>query len=618
MDGINEFEGDVFNRPDEDYIIKVGAGAQVQTKGRNATDASKYNFAAYCYGISSHNERCRPYRIYNAKNENDVIKVVRLASKLGVGLAVQTGGHHYGCFNSTTGENLQLNVRNCFTRKEYDTDLDVITIGVSISCIDLDEWMGKLVRSDKKKGSFIPHGQCGTVCIGGHAQSGGYSALLGRSFGYFADHILQFKIICPPKEKGGEPTTHTITKPKYDADTLKPQREKPDYEFNDDLYWAVLGGAPGGFGVLCEVKFKPLWDSNYPNARAKFYILPYNIYNIERALTVVADMNDKKDLPDDYNISVGVICGNPTFRWGNTSIDGRMSYFHPSDNPPVYSVKPTIMLKAVYANLEGKNSADEKTVEAWFTTIESCLAYNSLGYILWTYFYNFWHIFWNIPTTIPWLLSFLPMILPKPNSTLSEVTRAEIFIGKQRLQNNPYKSAVYLTPRQNITSSFEQDFVKESVYMLDKAIKTKGLNPDFEWAVMGGKMKGKKKGPQDNALPFRNAQFLSFLYLHYDSVKNNKNTPEIEEDAKQQIEAICECMAGTEETDSLMMCDNQWVAFPNAETYSVDDNVLKFFDSQENYDRIKKIRDTIDPLKIFVANRGMVGGIAKFPIPEHD
>ncbi len=221
------FGGQILDRPSDDYVVKVGAESDVRT-GNSGNSTSEYNAAAYSFGLSSFPERCRPKQIYYAENEQDVVHVVKLACERGVGLAVRTGGHQYGGFCSTTGENLQLDVRDAFKYKSYDADLDVISLGVSWDLDIVDAWMRELTRKkDGAKGCFIPHVECGNVHAGGHMQSGGLSAMIPRSFGYFADHILQFTLICPPLERGGDPIKRTVTKPKTDPRSLTPREDLP-------------------------------------------------------------------------------------------------------------------------------------------------------------------------------------------------------------------------------------------------------------------------------------------------------------------------------------------------------------------------------------------------------
>ena len=44
---------------------------------------------------------------------------------------------------------------------------------------------------------------------------------------------------------------------------------------NDELFWAVMGGSPGNFGILTHVTFRPLHDKDYPDSRMMKFTIPY-------------------------------------------------------------------------------------------------------------------------------------------------------------------------------------------------------------------------------------------------------------------------------------------------------------------------------------------------------
>ena len=98
---------------------------------------------------------------------------------------------------------------------------------------------------------FLPHGVCSHVHLGGHVQTGG-SGMLKRSFGLMSDYVEAFEIVMANGKH------ERIWKPN------SPFALDGTTEENNDLFWAVMGGSPGNFGVLTHVIFHPLHDKDYP------------------------------------------------------------------------------------------------------------------------------------------------------------------------------------------------------------------------------------------------------------------------------------------------------------------------------------------------------------------
>eukprot|EP00978_Attheya_sp_CCMP212_P018876 scaffold52172_cov48-Attheya_sp.AAC.1 len=99
---------------------------------------------------------------------------------------------------------------------------------------------------NKKNGVTVPHGECPTVGIGGHSQTGGYGHI-ARNFGLCIDYVYGFTIVTT------EGKIRTVNRDSTNED-------------DKDLYWAVLGGSPGAFGVTTNLIFHPLKDADYPNS----------------------------------------------------------------------------------------------------------------------------------------------------------------------------------------------------------------------------------------------------------------------------------------------------------------------------------------------------------------
>ena len=180
-----------------------------------------------------------PAAIIFPKNINDIILAINYARENGMGIAVRTGGHQYSGASSTSGRNIQLDLSDTFQsvvrdfRHNHTTKL--LRVGISFSLLQFHS----LLRTMKM---FIPIGTCSNVHLGGHVQSGGYG-MLRRSFGLLCDYVEGFEIILAngKHEKIWRPNS-TLAPKDLESDCNKLKE-------NDDLFWAVLGGSPGNFGI---------------------------------------------------------------------------------------------------------------------------------------------------------------------------------------------------------------------------------------------------------------------------------------------------------------------------------------------------------------------------------
>eukprot|EP01084_Bolivina_argentea_P271119 461196_1 len=91
------------------------------------------------------------------------------------------------------------------------------------------------------------------------------------------------------------------------------------HPFNDLLYFAVLGGSPGSYGVVTNIKFAPLKDNDYIDTSV-FYIWDWQFDKeiLENMLYVMQNIYDEPDfnlLNIDYNFYIRLRKGDP---WGET------------------------------------------------------------------------------------------------------------------------------------------------------------------------------------------------------------------------------------------------------------------------------------------------------------
>lgn len=175
--------------------------------------------------------------------DEDIAKAISLCADLDMSIAVRTGGHQYCGYSSTPPINMQIDLSKTYPEYKYDAEANVLRCGVSHA---LGDW----AALNESFGIYLPMGVCSHVHLGGHVHTGGWG-MVARSHGLLADHVLAFDIIL------ADGANKRIVRP------VDGQADK----FNDDVYYAVLGGSKGGdFGIVTHWEFSPLRDKDYPNS----------------------------------------------------------------------------------------------------------------------------------------------------------------------------------------------------------------------------------------------------------------------------------------------------------------------------------------------------------------
>ncbi|KAF3152068.1 hypothetical protein TWF594_005822 [Orbilia oligospora] len=142
---------------------------------RDGTELQQKDYAYFNqqYATSSHQKDhyMNPSLIVQPKGDHNIIKIWCIV---------------------TSGKNIQIDLTNTYkdmmvfnptglANKTY------VYAGVSNRLKDFNAYLtyNKL---------FVPHGFCAYVCVGGHAQTGGYGQL-SRSFGLFGDHVRLIRMV---------------------------------------------------------------------------------------------------------------------------------------------------------------------------------------------------------------------------------------------------------------------------------------------------------------------------------------------------------------------------------------------------------------------------------------
>lgn len=228
-----------------------------------------------------------PGVIYQPTSIEDIQEVLRHVNQPGkptVPIAIRSGGHQYSGASSTSSSGIQLDLKPTFRRPNLDLrmtsgpDPDKAYIRSSVSW-ELSEFYDFL----QDNGVFLPTGQCATVCLGGHIQTGGYG-MLARSFGLLGDYIIELEIV---DHKGD---VVTVTKKSH-----------------PDLFYGFLGGSPGNLGVLTHFTVEVQQDKNHKGSHGLWLAFLYNKKTLNNLLDILVEKAQDPNFERNYDFNVNVM-----------------------------------------------------------------------------------------------------------------------------------------------------------------------------------------------------------------------------------------------------------------------------------------------------------------------
>jgi len=370
-------------------LPELSSGARIFYR----SSSDEYTANAYQYGSTSHKwGTMRPAIVIYPDNLQDIITVVNHARKQNIGVAVRTGGHQYCGASSTSGDNIQIDMSDVFQGEEdfnFDRSKNLLHIGISFSLLEVNNRL----RENK---IFLPHGQCVHVHLGGHFCSGGYGQL-SRAFGLLCDHCEGFDIVLA----NGVHTT--IWRP--GSVMAKNRPNSVEEKLNNDLFWAVLGGSPGCFGILTHVWLRPHHDKDHPDSRGMKLLTTYSREKMEKILNVTAEMNDDMNLPQDFDLCI-TTTSDAVQSWGLRSLfqwkpkynnlDEKIMVEHPDcyadgvewaeqgkmSIPAIPT--PTILIYLQWANVKGAQEKFGNKHAVWFEKIREASSPNIMDMMLGT------------------------------------------------------------------------------------------------------------------------------------------------------------------------------------------------------------------------------------------
>jgi len=303
------------------------------------------------YATTSFPERdVSPRIILYPVNKYDIKNALKLCRELKMAIAVRTGGHQYCGYSSTRPENMQLDLSETFREYHYDKGKNVLRCGVSHA-------LGPWAKENHKHKIYLPMGMCAHVHLGGHVHTGGWG-IVARSHGLLADHVLAFDIILA---SGAE--EHIV----------RPVRGKTS-QHNDDVYYAVLGGGRGGdFGIVTHWEFKPLRDEDYPHSQCYTFLWLWSKEKMEAAVRQMEELSKlcaDGTVPPDYEFMLSITgCG-----WMNVlsepikeEINQQASLTEARDGLS-FPVPHLIQMWMCFTNKKG---ADDQFDNQWFESFAS-------------------------------------------------------------------------------------------------------------------------------------------------------------------------------------------------------------------------------------------------------
>ncbi|KXJ89483.1 hypothetical protein Micbo1qcDRAFT_121993 [Microdochium bolleyi] len=249
---------------------EAGTPAYAQVVGQYATST---------YGAE---RDLNPAAILQPLSMEDIQIVVRNAIEHGRPIAIRTGGHQYSGASSTGPGGIQLDLKPTFRRDGIDLTI-IRENGKTYLNTSVSWSLQELFKFLKKQGVFMPTGQCITVCLGGHMQTGGYG-MLARSFGLLADYIRELTVV---DYKGN---VATVTK-----------------EAEPDLFYGFLGGSPGNLGVLTHAKIEVQEDKNHQGSQAQWMAFHYSEAKYKALLDLLVQKSEDPSFPRGYDFTVNVV-----------------------------------------------------------------------------------------------------------------------------------------------------------------------------------------------------------------------------------------------------------------------------------------------------------------------
>jgi len=233
-----------------------------------------------------------PLAIIYCACENDVVVSLEFAAETRLPFAVRSGGHSTAGYS--IGDGLVIDT-SLIDDVFLDEERGVVYAGAGANWDKFNAVLGRT-------GWHVPTGACGSVCVAGFVQGGGYG-YTSRAFGIQSDNVQSFRIALAP----GHPEGAVVT---ASADA------------HSDLFWALRGGTGGNFGIVTRVCYRAV---RLPAVWA--WAIAWDADHVAEALTVMQS-DYMLTGPDElgFMMNIGFHRGQPVYlvqgMYAGTRADG--------------------------------------------------------------------------------------------------------------------------------------------------------------------------------------------------------------------------------------------------------------------------------------------------------
>jgi len=510
-----------------------------------------YEFLRKQYATTSHApDLMSPLKIIYALGDNDVILAIKECQDNNYKMAIRTGGHQYSGLSSCDNKCIQLDLSKTYQKFNYNKENNVLTCGVSHTLEFVYTELHKL-------GLFLPAGVCPAVNLGGHVQSGGYGNFT-RSFGLLADYVKSFDIILASGKK----------------ETIKRSEKNKFSNKNDELFWAVLGGNPGNFGVITEYKFTPLKNKNYANAVGYYCAWSYTKEKLATILKILEKRTksaEQNQLKEDIDLMITIAStGESSSNEQKSSIFKHIhELIHNNTEISQKNALPeaVIVFEGVYANEKGLEEKFKGSIKEIFDEIVNCIPRTGMD-------------------------QFFPNYCME-NVNLSLLLYKFYGLHKPREFDYPYVKRVRFTKSTKNWNVANKSFMNEYLNQVDKIFGgyTPGLYLMSQLQVLGGDNTKYRQNNINNITS--NCQRDSSFSYTLDVFYENKAEKECNDWQKECDRIFIENKLYSEGDYRIL-----WGTFGDTNM----NNVWKCYHNETNYKKLKEIKQKYDVNRIFSPN----------------